>query len=230
MNPYHILLVEDEADLLEHNRRRLQAEGYRVSGTRTLREAERSAKDDPPDLIVLDIQLPDGSGLDFCRDLRAYFQAPVIFLTNMVGKQRIVEGLRAGGDDYLEKPFSMEELLARIEAQLRRAAMLQRTETRLTQGTLELDLIRQQAYFGGKDLLLKPKEFQLLALLIRNRNRYATAGELYTGVWGQAATDSRTVAAHISMLRLRLRDAPFVIEHERSRGYRLTLLEQERKT
>lgn len=152
--------------------------------------------------------MPDGSRLDFCRDLRSFTAAPVIFLTNVVGKQRIVEGLRAGGDDYLEKPYSMEELVARIEAQLRRMALLSRAGTRLVQGALELDLIRQQAYYGGKDLLLKPKEFQLLVYLMQSRNRYTTAGELYTGIWGQAATDLRTVTAHISMLRLRLRDAP----------------------
>lgn len=222
MNAYHILLVEDEEELLSLNTRRLLAEGYQVTGAKTLAQA-REALETTPDLIVLDILMPDGSGLDFCRDLRASSHVPVIFLTNVTGKQQIVAGLRMGGDDYLEKPFDPAELLARMEALLRRVALLQESGAALTAGNLTLDLIRHKAAVDGKNLPLTPKEFQLLAILLRNRNRYASSEELYVGVWGMAACDSRTVAAHISHLRLALRQggANFTIEHQRLRGYRL---------
>lgn len=173
---------------------------------------------------MLDILLPDGSGLDLCRDLRGMTGAPVIFLTSLSETDQVVAGLRAGGDDYLVKPCRMEELLARIEAQLRRVALLRGVEDALEAAGLRLDLIRQQAYWQGTDLLLKPKEFQLLALLVRSKNRHATAAELYTGAWGMAACDTRTVTMQMSNLRQKLRDATdcaLDVEQSRQRGYRL---------
>ena len=205
MKPYHILLVEDEPEFLTFNTRHLEAEGYRVTGAATLLEARRAVQAEAPDLVVLDVLLPDGSGLDFCRDLRADTGVPVIFLTSLGERDQIVAGLRSGGDDYLSKPYHIEELVARVEAQLRRAALLRQTGDAPEIQGLELDLIRQRARWEGRDMNLRPKEFQLLALLAQSRNRWSTADELYTAVWGMAACDTRTVAMHLSALRLKLR-------------------------
>lgn len=224
MKPYHVLLVEDEPEFLAFNARRLEAEGYRVSCAATLREARLAVRADPPDLVVLDILMPDGSGLDFCRDLRADTGVPVIFLTSLGEQEQIVAGLRAGGDDYLTKPYHIGELVARIEAQLRRAALLRQAGDAPEIEGLALDLIRQRACWQGADLGLKPKAFQLLALLARSRNRWRPADELYTAVWGMAPCDTRTVSMHISLLRLRLREETgnaLDVEHARGRGYRL---------
>lgn len=222
MKPYHVLLVEDEPEFLAFNARRLEAEGYRVSCAATLREARLAVRADPPDLVVLDILMPDGSGLDFCRDLRADTGVPVIFLTSLGERDQIVAGLRSGGDDYLSKPYHIEELVARVEAQLRRAALLRQTGDAPEIQGLELDLIRQRARWEGRDMNLRPKEFQLLALLAQSRNRWSTADELYTAVWGMAAM-------HLSALRLKLQaetgDA-LDVEHVRRRGYRLSVTDE----
>lgn len=228
MKPYHILLVEDEPEFLTFNTRHLEAEGYRVTAATTLLEARQAVRADPPDLVVLDILLPDGSGLDFCRDLRADTGVPVIFLTTLGEQEQIVAGLRSGGDDYLTKPYHIEELVARIEAQLRRAALLRQTGDAPEIQGLELDLIRQRARWEGRDMNLRPKEFQLLALLVQSRNRWSTADELYTAVWGMAACDTRTVAMHLSALRLKLQAETgnaLDVEHVRRRGYRLSIVD-----
>lgn len=225
MRPYHILLVEDEPVLCSDNAARLEEEGYRVTTAGTVTAAQKAVEAEPPDLTVLDILLPDGSGLDFCRDLRARTDAPVIFLTSLAEQDQVVAGLRAGGDDYLTKPYHIEELIARIEAQLRRTALLHSAGDRLGGDGLELDLIRQRGTWRGRDLGLRPKEFQMLVLLLRGKNRFVPAAELYAGVWGMIPCDTRTVAMQVSSLRLRLRaetGGALDVEHARGRGYRLT--------
>ncbi len=223
MRPYHILLVEDDAPVLAENARRLNAEGYEVSAAAALAEGRRAVRSQAPDLAVLDILLPDGSGLDLCRELRAVAPVPVLFLTSLDDRKQVVDGLRAGGDDYLTKPYHLDELVARVEALLRRVELLRSPGEVLELGGLRLDLIRQRAYWQGADLLLKPKEFQLLTLLMKCRNRYSTPEELYAGVWGQTAVDVRPVIAHVSSLRLKLNGACCAVEleHVRGRGYRL---------
>ena len=223
MRPYHILLVEDDRTVLEENRRRLAAEGYRVSAADSVSAARKLCSDGPPDLAVLDILLPDGSGLDLCRELRAVTPVPVLFLTSLSDRKQVVDGLRAGGDDYLTKPYHLEELAARVGALLRRVELLRASSEPLEQDGLRLDLIRQRAYWEERDLLLKPKEFQLLALLMKHRNRYSTTEELYTGVWGQTAVEPRPVVVHLSGLRMKLEQAGCTldVEHVRGRGYRV---------
>lgn len=231
MRPYHILLVEDAPDILAYNMRRLQAEGYRVSAAPDLTRARRILAETPPDLVVLDVLLPDGSGLDFCADLRACSIAPVLFLTCLGESEQIVRGLRAGGDDYIVKPYRFAELLSRIEAQLRRTHLLARAALTGSEGPLTLDAQAQRACLQGRDLGLKPKEYQLLALLLQGRNRYATPEALYADVWGMAAGgDVRTVRVHLSSLRKKLGEASggrATIDCSRTRGYRLELEEDD---
>ena len=229
MKPYHILLVEDDQPIMDENARRLEAEGYRVSAAATLAEGRSAVRAQAPDLAVVDILLPDGSGLDLCRELRAA-AVPVLFLTSLADRQQVVDGLRAGGDDYLTKPYHLDELVARIEALLRRMELLRTWDESPELGGVRLDLLRQRAYRQGEDLLLKPKEFQLLALLMKHRNRYTPLEELYAGVWGQTAVDPRPVIAHLSTLRLKLAAAGCALEiqHVRVRGYRLGVRDEGR--
>lgn len=221
-----ILLIEDSKELCEYNKKYLEHEGYRVSSAETLAEARRQLETLRPDLMVLDILMPDGSGIDFCREVRAASACPVLFLTNLAETGQIVKGLHAGGDDYMIKPYRMEELLARIEAHLRRAAMAAGMRMEVEGDALTLDARFQRICLNDRDLLLKPKEYQILAYLMQNRNRYVSAGELYSEIWGLSSNkDVRTVFVHISNIRAKLKAADdrsrIVIGKSKLKGYRL---------
>lgn len=167
--------------------------------------------------------LPDGNGLSYCQELRANNDVRILFLSALGNKADTLKGLRAGGDDYMAKPYDMDELLARAEALLRRGRLNGLAEQPLCQGELELDPISRRALLNGRDILLKPKEFALLEVLMRNDGATVTADELYAKVWGmQPAGDARTVKEHISRLRSKLGEcSAFLILSERGRGYRL---------
>ena len=228
MLPYHILLVEDERDILQHTQAQLAREGYAVSSAASCAGARQLLQQVQPDLIVLDIMLPDGSGLDLCRDLRGRTAVPVLFLTNLGEKSQVVQGLRAGADDYIVKPFDRGELIARIEALLRRTARSAADNGPPAAAALELDHREQRALWAGRDMVLSPKEYQILALLCRTRNRYTPAEELYSEIWGMSAgEDVRTVKVHISGLRRKLlataKDGRIELLCQKGRGYRLQL-------
>jgi len=231
MTPYHILLVEDEAEIRSFVCKRLSSEGYRVSQAENIREAGLSLQREQPDLIVLDIMLPDGSGLELCRDLRGITRAPILFATSLGEKSQIVQGLRAGADDYIVKPFDTDELVARIEALLRRVERLQADKPHPSSGRLTLEPKERRARWDGKDLVLSPKEYSILSVLCRNRNRFTTAEELYSEVWGMSAQeDVRTVKVHISGLRRKLcqtaGDSALELLHQKDRGYRLEITDE----
>lgn len=228
MKKYHILLVEDAEEILEYNNRELTKAGYLVSGAKTIREAKEVLASSVVDLIVLDILLPDGSGADFCREIRPNIPAPILFLTSMSENRQIVQGLNDGGDDYIVKPYRIEELIARIKSHLRSAE--RRDVQVLTSGEerLEVDRRTLRAYLNGKDLMLKPKEFQILSVLLQNMHRYIQPEELYNMVWGMDFNeDVRTVMVHISKLRMKLKceeEDPLVrIEKSKDNGYRLVM-------
>ena len=231
MQRYQILLVEDAVEILDSNRAALTEQGYQVSTAETLEQTRLVLSEISPDLIILDVILPDGSGLALCRELRRNTVAPILFLTSLGESEEIVRGLRAGGDDYMAKPYQMEELLARVEAQLRRVELLRGHRDTPGFGPLTLDHSAQRAFLDGQDLLLKPKEYLLLAMLVRAGGGYLTTEELYAEGWAaNPAGDVRTVVVHISALRGKLRtekaDAPVRIEHSRSLGYRIVLTDQ----
>ncbi len=227
MQSAHVLLIEDMAEILEDNRRALSGAGYRVSTARTLTQARQRLHAAFPDLIVMDIMLPDGCGVELCRELRAASSVPLIFLTALEESEQIVTGLQAGGDDYLTKPYRMEELLARVEALLRRVKLDQEDELTTGSKRLILDLPAQRAYLDGEDLLLPPKTYQLLLMLVKNRHRFLTADELYASLWAlNPIEDSRTIKVHMANLRAKLkqgREPAFTIECRRGQGYRLLL-------
>jgi DNA-binding response OmpR family regulator len=198
----NILLVEDNRDIQEVNKNMLiRRGGYHVHLAKNLAEAQERLTEAVPDIIVLDILLPDGSGLDFLEDLRQNTDIPVLLLTALAKPGDAVKGLRAGGDDYLTKPYDNAELLARIESLLRRASHLPKT---LTKGRLTLNMISGMAFINGRDLLLSPKEFAVLLLLAQNEGKTVSAEYLYTEVWGLPMNDIRTLKKHISELRKKL--------------------------
>ncbi|PXX54973.1 two-component system catabolic regulation response regulator CreB [Hungatella effluvii] len=229
MKKYRILLVEDSEEIAAYNRTELEKSGYSVETAGCLDEARKKLELFKPDLLVLDIMLPDGSGVDLCREIReAASSLPILFLSGLGESEQIVKGLRAGGDDYMVKPYRVEELQARIEASLRRLEMMAGSRMTAEGCCLFLDAKTQRAYINEWDLMLKPKEYRLLEFLMRNRNRYTGAAELYGEIWGMESNeDVRTVFVHISNIRSKMRQTynccPIVIEGFKNKGYRLVV-------
>lgn len=217
----HILLVEDDAQVGDLVRRYLEKEGLRVVWVRTGREALEEAWREKPDLVVLDRGLPDLEGLEVLKSLRALDPVlPVLLLTGKADEDSRVEGLLERADDYLGKPFSLKELLARIRALLRRAGK----EGRRRFGPLELDLEGRKAYLEGEPLKLSATEMNLLLALAQTPGRVFTREELLDRVWGPEFEGSeRVVDAYVRLLRKKLKDdphAPRFIETVVGLGYR----------
>lgn len=202
MRPSCILLIEDNAKILEGNRYLLNSRGYVVDCAATLAEGAAAMKRRPPDLIILDIMLPDGSGLDFLVELRGNSDVPVLLLTGLGATSDMVRGLRLGGDDYLSKPYDFDVLLARVEAILRRA---RRVPERWEKNALRFDIVANQAFLDDEDMLLTPKQFALLLLLARNEGRTLSSEYLYETVWKMPHTaDSNALWKQISQLKAKL--------------------------
>jgi len=206
-----ILIVEDEAGLVTTLRDRLRKQGYGVSVARDGEYALEMAARQPFDLILLDLMLPGQSGLDVCEKLRkAGSSAPILMLTARRQTKDKVAGLKAGGDDYLTKPFHMTELLARIEALLRRPVNLRAAASARYQfGKIEFDIRRTEVSRGGKLVPLSAKEFQLLHYFLEHRDATLSREELLREVWGYAELPStRTVDVHVAWLRQKLEQDP----------------------
>jgi two-component system response regulator RegX3 len=205
---HHILIVEDEPGLAESVRYALETEGFVVSvadsGLNGLEETRRSG----PDLVLLDLMLPEMSGLDVCRLIRSSSDVPIIMLTAKDSEADKVTGLELGADDYMTKPFSMRELVARVRAQLRRAAktgLLAESNEVLRGGPVELDIDAHVARVSGEEVELRPKEFELLESLMRRKNRLAARHTLIDEVWGPSYFgDTKTLDVHIKRLREKL--------------------------
>ena len=212
-----ILVVEDELVLRETLTYNLVKQGYEVSAAADGRQAVEMARQSPPDLILLDIMLPKLDGFEVCRLLRQELHAPIIMLTARSDEVDKVVGLEVGADDYLTKPFSMRELLARVKAQLRRVRLLRKEfapETSVpTQqmrfDDLTLDLDRHEAHLHGEPLALKPKEYELLVYMAQHCGKTLSRDQLLEEVWGwDFSGGSRTVDVHIRWLREKLETDP----------------------
>ncbi|GAB5603155.1 response regulator transcription factor [Thermus sp. FJN-A] len=201
-----ILLVEDDPQVGELVKRFLEKEGVRVDWVRTGKEALAGVEEGKPDLVVLDRGLPDLEGLEVLKGLRDRDPLiPVLLLTGRTDEDSRVEGLLEGADDYLGKPFSLKELLARIKALLRRSGK----EGRRRFGPLELDLEARRAYLEGAPLRLSATEMNLLLALAQTPGRVYTREELLERVWGPEFEGSeRVVDAYIRLLRKKLKDDP----------------------
>jgi two-component system phosphate regulon response regulator PhoB len=199
-----ILIVEDEADLRELVRYNLEAEGFRVSMAESGDEAVERIRDGVPDLILLDWMLPGLSGIELCRRWRSREETartPIIMITARGEEEERVRGLATGADDYVVKPFSMPELVARIQALLRRSSPQLVTNV-LKAGDLELDRQSHRVRRSGRDLHLGPTEYRLLEYLMRHPGRVYCREQLLDGVWGNDVyVDERTVDVHVGRLR-----------------------------
>ncbi len=224
-----ILVVEDEASLRETLSYNLMQQGYEVSTAQDGREGLRLARQEKPDLIVMDVMLPELDGMEVTRILRAESNVPILMLTARHDELDRVLGLEVGADDYLSKPFSMRELLARVKAMLRRVRLMEESaetdapDEELAFGNLSIDPARHEARLGGKPLALKPKEYELLLYLARHRGQVLSRDAILENVWGwDFSGGSRTVDVHIRWLRSKVEpepDRPRRIVTVRGAGY-----------
>ncbi|HEY9214343.1 MAG TPA: phosphate regulon transcriptional regulator PhoB [Ancylobacter sp.] len=220
----NILIVEDEEPLTLLLRYNLESEGYAVESVARGDEAETRLRESVPDLVILDWMLPGLSGIELCRRLRARPETermPVLMLTARGEETERVRGLATGADDYVVKPFSVPELVARVRALLRRAKP-DHVSTLLRAGDIELDRETKRVHRSGRELHLGPTEFRLLEFLMQSPGRVYSREQLLDGVWGQDVyIDERTVDVHVGRLRKALNRPrqPDPIRTVRGSGY-----------
>ena len=211
--PTRILVVDDDPTVSEVVARYLERDGYAVETVSDGRTALDRALAEPPDLVVLDLMLPGLDGLEVCRRLRALAPVPIVILTARGQESDRIVGLELGADDYVAKPFSTKELVARVRAVLRRAKGplapsgpdLPRVHT---DGDLEVDVAARQARLGGRVVSLTAREFELLAYLVRHPGRAFRREEILEGVWGYRYGDTSTVTVHVRRLREKIEPDP----------------------
>ncbi len=217
-----VLICDDEPQILRALRIVLRDAGFEVVPAASAEEALDAAALRPPDAAIVDLLLPDGSGIDVCRSLRGWTAAPIIVLSAVGEEDAKVAALEAGADDYVTKPFGPRELVARLHAALRRAGQ-GADEPRISIDGLEADLSARVVRRGGEDVHLTPIEFELLRTLIRNRGRLMTHRALLTEVWGPQYGDATQVLrTHIANLRRKIEPPgdPRYIRTDAGVGYR----------
>lgn len=203
-----VLLVDDEATVVEALGYNLRRTGFQVFTATDGLEALKQAQAGHPDIIILDLMLPELDGLSVCRHLRQVSDVPILMLTARAGEMDKIVGLESGADDYMTKPFSLGELQARIRALLRRASPRANAEV-LRSGDLHLNLVSRRATSGDKELPLSPREFSLLAELMRQRGAVLTRDLLLHRIWGEDFFgDPRTLDVHIRWLREKIEINP----------------------
>lgn len=222
-----ILVVEDEESYRDPLTYQLVNEGFDVvaaeTGTEALAEFDRQAID----LVLLDVMLPEMSGVDVCRELRARSSVPIIMLTAKDGEIDKVLGLELGADDYVTKPYSFRELLARIRALLRRIDAGENLDDDgpLTVGRISLDVERHEVRVDGEQVAMPLREFELLELFLRNPDRVLTRGQLIDRIWGaDYVGDTKTLDVHVKRLRAKIEpkpSAPQTLQTVRGLGYKL---------
>ncbi len=217
----HVLVIEDDASILQLLRRGLAYEGYSVDTAAAGPEGLLKARERPPDLVVLDWMLPGLDGLEVCRRLRSGGPVPILMLTAKDAVANRVEGLDAGADDYLVKPFDLEELLARVRALLRRAKPEEGPEL-ISFADLHLDTGTHQAFRGSREITLTAKEYELLELFLRHPRQVLTRDQIYDRVWGyDFGGESNIIEVYVRYLRQKTEAAaePRLIHTVRGVGY-----------
>ena len=207
-----ILVVEDEESLADSVRYNLEREGFSVAVAADGRRALEAFRADPPSLVILDLMLPEMSGLDVCRTLRSESEVPIIVVTAKDSEADKVSGLELGADDYVTKPFSMRELISRVRANLRRVrtpvAVVPADEV-LVGGPTRMDVARHEVTVRAEPVALPPKEFELLEAFLRRKGRLLTRDFLIEEVWGvDYYGDTRTLDVHVKRLRRKLEEDP----------------------
>ncbi len=223
MTGARVLVVDDEPQILRALRTNLRGAGYEVTTAETVEQALAEAAMRPPDAVILDLLLPDGSGTDVCRELRRWSDVPVIVLSAVGDETEKVAALDAGADDYVTKPFGIDELLARLRAVLRRANPTE--EPVIEVGDLRVDLEKSSVTVGGQPVSLTPHEYGMLALFARNLGKLLTHRMILREVWGPGyADESHYLHVYISQLRRKIELDPTRPRHlitEPGAGYRL---------
>jgi two-component system, OmpR family, KDP operon response regulator KdpE len=223
MSRARILVVDDEPQIVRALRASLQGAGYEVEVATTAGEALTSAAAHPPNGVILDLVLPDGSGTDVCRELRRWTNAPVLVLSAVGDEQEKIAALDAGADDYVTKPFGIDELLARLRAALRRVDAP--TDPVVELGELVVDLERRLVTLRGQPVALTPTEFELLRLFVRNEGKLLTHPTILREVWGpRYGTESHYLHVYVSQLRRKIEldpTRPRFLLTEPGAGYRL---------
>lgn len=203
---YKILIVDDEEMMTELISDHLQDCGYHTlvanSGSQALSFLEKQ-----PDLIILDINMPGMDGLELCRSIREHVTCPILFLTARVTEQDKINGLQYGGDDYITKPFSLNELSARVAAHLRRDQRSRGRSSVLTSSELIVDLSRRTVSWRGEEIAFSRKEFDLIEFLMTNANQVFDREHIYEALWGyDAEGDSNVIKEHVRKIRAKLRE------------------------
>jgi two-component system, OmpR family, KDP operon response regulator KdpE len=230
-NAYTVLVVDDEPPILRFLRTSLGAVGHRVMTAESAADALAMIAAEKPDVVILDLGLPDRSGFDVITETRKQSKVPIIVLSARSDERSKVEALDLGADDYLSKPFGMAELMARIRAALRHAFQAQGEFPVFTSGDLSIDLVRRQVMRANAEVKLSPKEFELIRILVSHAGKVLTHRQLLRDVWGPAQTEEvQYLRVFIRGLRQKLEPDPTRPTHiitELGVGYRLQLpLEQ----
>jgi two-component system response regulator RegX3 len=222
-----ILVVEDEPGIAGPLVAHLAREGFDATAAASLAEGRSSFDRDRPDLVVLDVMLPDGDGRDLCRQLRSVSEVPIVILTARGEEVDRIVGLELGADDYVTKPYSPRELVARIRAVLRRGVEPDLAPLTLEAGPVRMDVERHVVTVDGADTRLPLKEFELLEMFLRNPGRVLTRGQLIDRVWGSDYVgDTKTLDVHVKRLRAKLEPDPAEPKYlvtVRGLGYKLDL-------
>jgi two-component system response regulator RegX3 len=211
-----ILLVEDEESLADSVRYNLEREGYVVTVAADGRRALERFRSEPPALVILDLMLPQLSGLDVCKAIRAESDVPIIIVTAKDAEADKVTGLELGADDYVTKPFSVRELISRVRANLRRSKMRAEavTDDVLSGGHVEMDVARHEVRVAGRSVSLPPKEFELLETFLRRKGRLLTRDFLIEEVWGHDYFgDTKTLDVHVKRVRRKIEADPHQPSH-----------------
>jgi two-component system KDP operon response regulator KdpE len=224
MSGPRVLVVDDELQIVRALTVILRSAGYAVEVAATQDQALTSLAAHPPDAMLLDLVLPDGSGLEVCQSLREWSHLPVLVLSAVGDEREKVRALDAGADDYVTKPFNPEELLARLRAVLRRSAEAP-GEPVIRVGELAIDLADRRVSRGGVEVHLTPREFDLLRVLARHQGRLVTQRQLLQEVWGPAyGTETHYLRVHVAHMRAKLEpdpQRPCYLITEPGVGYRL---------
>jgi two-component system KDP operon response regulator KdpE len=220
-----VLVVDDEAAILRFLKPALEANNYEMTSAATMAEAIKRIAAETPDIVLLDLGLPDGDGKDVIRRAREWSDVPIIVLSAREREAEKIESLDFGADDYVNKPFNVGELMARMRTALRHRMQRKAEIPVLRVGDLEVDAVRHRAIRAGAELKLTPKEFELLSFLARHAGRVVTHKQILTAVWGPAHTeDTQYLRVYIGQLRQKVEmrpDDPRIILTEPGIGYRI---------
>ncbi|MCL2628366.1 MAG: response regulator transcription factor [Oscillospiraceae bacterium] len=215
-----LLLVEDDEKILAFNKALFEGRGFSVGAVTTIAQAKEALEHEEPDLIILDVNLPDGSGLDFLQELRKVSKVPVLILTGYDKDKNIIAGFESGCNDYLAKPYTFDVLLVRAKNLLQDAVRVADT---ISVGELRLDLISNRAYINDEDLNLTEKEFGLIRFFAQNEGNIISADDIYEKLWRQPMVgDKNALQVAIARLRKKLEPSGYDIVSIRGKGYVLT--------